>query len=237
MVLLTVAVALPPPLAAADWLELVLPVLFVIFWLVSQIVNLVQRVRGAGGGAAAPQRPPVAVPGKPRPPVAQPPARERLELEIEAFRRAQAEAAAKGNPAARPAQPRQTGAPGGPVRQAPPVAQGQKPTPASPARPAPAQPAKRVSAARPAPAEPARPAAGSVARHVEEAFSHDLAHSAGGIHPTLGAQRTSAAGAATAGDAAERSTAAAIVAMIRSPATVRQAILLREVLDRPVHRW
>jgi hypothetical protein len=96
---------------------------------------------------------------------------------------------------------------------------------------------KRASAARPAQAEPPRPAAGDVARHVEEAFSHDLAHSTAGIHPTMGTHPASSAATVTTGDAAARSTAAALVAMMRSPATVRQAILLREVLDRPVHRW
>lgn len=221
------------PLAAVDWLELVLPVLFVIFWLVSQIVALVQRVRGAGN-AAPPQRPPVVVQARPRPPVAQPAARDRLELEIEAFRRAQAEAAAKGDPAARPAAPDRPAQPRPPVRPGEPArpAQGQRPAAAQ--RTVPTQPAKRATAARPAPSEPARPAPGGVARHVEEAFSHDLAHSSGGIHPALGVAPSSSA---AAGEAADRSTAAALAAMMRSPATVRQVMLLREILDRPVHRW
>lgn len=229
--------ALPLPLAAADWLELVLPVIFVIFWLVSQIVALVQRVRGVGN-AAPPQRPPVVVQARPRPPVAPPAPGDRLELEIEAFRRAQAEAAAKRDPAPRPAAPARP-QPRPPVRQGearpgeparPP--QGQRPAPAQ--RAAAAQPVQRATATRPAPSAPPRPVPGGVARHVEEAFSHDLAHSAGAIHSAPGAAPSSSTAAA---DAADRSTAAAIVAMMRSPASVRQALLLREILDRPVHRW
>ena len=41
-------VALPPVLLAAglDWLEGLLPVLFVLFWLVSQVVNVIRRMAG-----------------------------------------------------------------------------------------------------------------------------------------------------------------------------------------------
>ena len=44
------------PLFAAgfDWIEGLLPLLFVIFWIVSQVVNVVRRVAGGGGPPAAP---------------------------------------------------------------------------------------------------------------------------------------------------------------------------------------
>jgi hypothetical protein len=82
----------------------------------------------------------------------------------------------------------------------------------------------------------ARPAAAaapgaveSVEHHVQDAFSHDLAHSRGGL-----AQESTAPATVT-----HRSNdiAAELVAMLRSPEATRRAILLREVLDRPVDRW
>ena len=87
--------ALVLPLGAAgDWLEALLPILFVLFWIVSQVINVVQRLRGAGDQARQRQ------PGVPAERVVRPApardmgndARKDLERQIEAFRRGQAEA-------------------------------------------------------------------------------------------------------------------------------------------------
>ncbi|MFN7812223.1 MAG: hypothetical protein ACK5SI_06120, partial [Planctomycetia bacterium] len=71
-------------------------------------------------------------------------------------------------------------------------------------------------------------AGGDVARHVAEAFAHDLDHTAPGL--------TTAPAGPMPGP--QPATVAAELAMaLRSPATLRQLILLREVLDRPTERW
>ena len=67
-----------------------------------------------------------------------------------------------------------------------------------------------------------------VARHVQDAFAHDLGHLAPGI--AAAARRTEAAKPGA-------TTAESLVTAARNPATIRQAILLREILERPVDRW
>lgn len=66
--------------------------------------------------------------------------------------------------------------------------------------------------------------------HLQSVFSH-----------SLGQLRESAPDEATAARAAERlqrgSLAAAVRAQLTSPASVRQAVVIREILDRPTHRW
>jgi hypothetical protein len=70
--------------------------------------------------------------------------------------------------------------------------------------------------------------AGEIGRHVEGAFAHDLAHA--GIRP--GSSDQSAVAPQTVPTVAHE-----LVAMFRDPKTIRQVILLREVLDRPIDRW
>ena len=80
-----------------------------------------------------------------------------------------------------------------------------------------------------APQQP-RPQSESVARHVQDAFSRELTHLRGTItqdEPQAGgASRTSAL-----------TPAEELMHLLRNPVTVRQVILLREILDRPVERW
>lgn len=225
------------PLAAAgDWLEALLPILFVLFWIVSQVVNVVQRVRGAGGDAVRRGKggaPVERVVRPAAPPDAGAEARQDLERQIEAFRRGQAEAgraAGRGIPAAAPT-------PSSP----------RTPAPRPPAAPQPA--ARKQAQSRPRSAPPASgPLAshdGDIARHVEGAFAHDLSHSrparptgAAAVPGSLASSAAESGAGLRAANAAEPlSTAAELVAMIRNPATVRQAILLGEVLGRPVDRW
>ena len=70
--------------------------------------------------------------------------------------------------------------------------------------------------------------AGEIARHVEGAFAHDLAHAEAAASEPAPVPTVQGAGGSTAAD---------LVAMIRDPSTLRRVILLREILDRPVDRW
>lgn len=233
------AVLVPPLAAAGDWLEALLPILFVIFWIVSQVMNVVKSMRGEKGGAPvpparpAPARPapgPPAAAGRPLPDAS----RAELDRQIEAFRRAQAEAAGQRDRAAnRPAAPPRRDEPR--PQPAPRPRSGASGTPpARPATPARPRPQAAERAAPPAAPPPLAGHGGEIARHVEGAFAHDLAHSAPNVHPDLDAGRPRLPATASQGP---RSTAEALIAMMRDPDTVRQAILLREILDRPVERW
>jgi hypothetical protein len=211
-------IALWPLFAAGiDWLEGLLPLLFLLFWIVSQVVGVIRKIAGAGAAAKPAPRPPL-------PPRQQPDrggqagdVRVELERQIEEFLgRAQ----------------------GG--RQA-------KPIMARPDRP-PAKPRVRANdaATQTPPAKQAARDAGrggrqlgslaagdaDVSRHVHDAFAHEIGHLAA---PLAGG---TAAEARLAGQM-ERPTipATELAAALRSPATIRQIMLLKEVLDRPVDRW
>lgn len=192
----------PVVLAAGvgDWLEALLPALIGLFWVVSQVLNALK----AAGRARQP--PPVAGPPRPRPPRGRPQADEfRTELERQI-----------GEFLERPRPPA-----AGP----------------SPRRPRPATRAAGRQAGRVPPPLPAsgaaKPAAArrtDIARHVEDAFGHELEHLA-----------SSLAGGAPSGTEPQRpatvTPAVEIAAALRNPASLRQLVLLREVLERPVDRW
>jgi hypothetical protein len=139
--------------AGLDWLEGLLPFLFVLIWIVSQVMNL---FRGAANKQAVP---PAAKPRRQIPPPVPPRAAEpgdRLDVEIEEFLR---------RSLGRPPQP-----PPAPVK---PV----KPPRQRPRRPA----AAPASAPVPVPsaavtAQQTRESGGDIAGHVTDAFAHDLAH-------------------------------------------------------------
>jgi hypothetical protein len=180
--------------AGLDWLEGLLPFLFVLIWIVSQVMNL---FRGAA-------KPPVAPPANPRRPVPPPvppraAGRGEIDAEVEEFMR------------------RSLGRP--PQQPSPVVKQAKPPQPRRPAPP---------------PAEAVQPAAvigrrtrqsdGDIAGHVANAFAHDLAH-----------QSPDRLAPATSGE--EPSATSELAATLRSPGGLRQLILMREVLERPTHRW
>lgn len=237
-----VALVQAPGLFAAgiDWLEAILPILFVGFWILSQVFAIFRRV--AGG----PARPPVVrVPDlvrddgvKPRPP-APPEVDPRAELEkqiADFLRQVTGEA-----PQAAPARP----------RTQPPALKPERPRPRSdtslpPKQSAPAAPRPRPALPRPRPSMQPVPAAGErhvgtldtqpsdVARHVEDAFAHELGHLHSGLErPGDEAAQTER----PRPGGAPRVTARDLVAAARDPATIRQAILLREILERPADRW
>jgi len=215
------SVSSPPPVllaAALDWLEGVLPVLFVGFWILSQVFAVFRRV--AGG----PARPPVVrEPAPPRGPADAPrPAAEpraELERQIAEFLRE----ASGARPTERPA--RTAPAPQAAIKgQAAPPAHAVRPEHAAPEAPPPrAAPAPRRDDDRRVGTLAARPSA--VARHVQDAFAHDL----GRLHSGLDM--------ADAAAAPRPAAAVALARLARDPATIRQAVLLREILERPVDRW
>ena len=235
------------PLAANDWLEGLVPFLFFVIWIVSQVVAGVRRIGGGGkvaGGDPNAGRPVGPAPGQVREvrppvvPVGEPDrraAQDDLQRQIEAFRRGQAAGGipdpprrTPSNPPALPkAPPRRE-----PVAGKPAAARGQE----GGVRRSPAPTANRSAAA---PARQGTPPAnnpppilgghgGEIGRHVDGAFAHDLADA--GVRP--GSSDQSAVAPQTVPTVAHE-----LVAMFRDPKTIRQVILLREVLDRPIDRW
>ena len=215
--------------AGFDWLEALLPFLFVAFWIVSQVFAVFRRLQGGGRQQPPPPRfDPVRDRPRPPQPAGEDAADQRsvLEKQIAEFLR---EATGEKKPQPTINQPTmQKSEPGTATRPQPPRA-------AAPVRRE-REPKKnavtREVAARiteTAPQQP-RPQSESVARHVQDAFSRELTHLRGTItqdEPQAGgASRTSAL-----------TPAEELMHLLRNPVTVRQVILLREILDRPVERW
>jgi len=212
--------------AGIDWLETLLPLLFVGFWILSQVFAVFRRI---AGGPRPEER--VREIQRPRPaaPAAGPDARDELQKQIEEFLKNVV-----------PGESREASR--RPVEQ-------KKPALAKPrAVPPPLQPgaAKTGSPRRePVPATVAQPAAqrrvgalettaSDVERHVHDAFAHELSHLAPGLESPGRVVHGAEAGA---GPRPSTTTAQDLVKAARNPVTVRQAILLREILDRPVDRW
>ena len=236
--------------AGFDWLEALLPFLFVAFWIVSQVFAVFRRLQGGGQQQPQPPRPRFD-PARDRPRPPQPAAedagalRSDLATQIAEFLR-EATGEKGPQPAPRnvkPARPVES------VRPQPPQLP-QSPRPdrradaerQSPQTPRAAAPGKREqkkavasrdAAVRPPkmPPQPQQPQTESVARHVQDAFSHELKHLRGTIRED-DAQQGGGTPRPTAPTQAEE-----LVHLLRSPATIRQVVLLREILDRPVDRW
>jgi len=226
--------------ANLDWLEAILPILFVGFWVVSQIVGVMRRV--AGGGAA---KPPVVRPELQRelarrrltPPVL---ARDKLDPRAEfaqdAERARPPDLAREIEEFLRPHLPK----PEPQVARASPTQQTQRPQVQRPQSQRLSQPPLPIDRKEPSRALSAtvEQAMGSldarqteVARHVQDAFSHELKHLASG----LGRQEPSPGNVSPQPVAVP--SAAELAHLLRNPVTIRQVILLREVLERPVNRW
>ena len=254
----------PTMLAAADWLEAVLPILFVTIWIISQGVNIVRRLRGGDAGKAPP-----APPGPAREPIRPVAATEgrldprgELERQIEAFRRGQQQAADDvSGPQSRPrpipaAQAPRTGGttPGkAPPRRAP-SRSGQAKFDQPRAELRPASPPRLSRSLQPTPSDSAPPRldedslplaqrrlsstpvgsfetqGSDITQHVNNAFSRELAHLGAGLGGAAAVNNQSAA-------AVPLTAAAELAALLRNPTTIRQVILLREVLERPIDRW
>ena len=231
--------------AGFDWLEAVLPFLFVAFWILSQVFAVFRRLQGGG------QKPPALPrfdPARDRQRLPRPPAddvaipRSDLEKQIAEFLRE-----ATGEQQRQPT-----------IKKSPP-APAKKPQPTRPVQRTNAE--RRVSqesrsqesrsqgprdvAPPRREREPKQPAvvAGktatitpegqetnvSVSRHVQDAFARELTHLQGTIKHDEAKTSDVVSTAATQAEELRH--------LLRSPATIRQVIVLREVLDRPVDRW
>ncbi len=73
----------------------------------------------------------------------------------------------------------------------------------------------------------------SIAQHVQQAFDHQL-----GSLASSGAEGSAAANnASTSRDSEQKSTALNIVGLLMTEENLRQAVILREILERPEDRW
>lgn len=215
--------------AGLDWLEGLLPLLFVLFWIVSQVVNVVRNVAGRG----QPRQPkPVEQVRPPRPDGERvEEVRGDLERQIEEFLTQRAER--RGEPAS------------GPVRIPPRAQPSSRPQPVRPPRekPRPAAPltrAESVVAETMKKIQPPQPSAsklgslgnhgGDIARHVRDAFADDLEHRSSRLAKPVAAAPTEPV-------ATRPPVPHDFVALLRDPAALRQLFIVREVLDRPVDRW
>ena len=253
--------ACAPLLAAGfDWLEALLPLLFVFIWIVSQVLNVFRRVAAAGRrdedddededdlvevigrqrngarrcpscghqfvAAAAAIAP---CPECGRLTLDETPAdldlvddlpvrsdRQSIEAEIDAFL-------------------------GRSRQQPPPLPQPVRQRPLAPAADTLAEPVAAMLAA----AGSTERANDEISRHIHDVFGKGLGRLPDGTvenpwadleRPGQGPRPSRAT--AVAGDAAAiRATTGDLAAMLKNPATIRQALLLREILDRPTDRW
>ena len=124
------------------------------------------------------------------------------------------------------------------------LGRGRKPPPLPP----PQQPARRLvePVAAMLAAAGSRPSGDSeMTQHIHDVFDQGLERLPEGevenpwadLEPTQGAKRAAAVDASRPDQAAVRTTAGSLVSMLKNPATIRQAFVLREVLDRPTDRW
>ena len=220
------------PLIAADIGDLIAFLVFIVIGLLSVAGQIMNKAREGRQNAGPPQKP------RPRP---QPQPRQQqgpLVNEIDQFVRQAAQRRAEGG--RRPAAQRQGGRPQ-----------------ANPRRPAAAQPPVEA-----VPAELLQPVAdesGSVAEHIrtrvasknvgtlssrrmesevdqadenlEERVHEVFDHKLGRLSGTPGET------AKESGAAIPHTAAAGMAAMLTDPASIRQAIVLTEILQRPEHRW
>ncbi|MEI6505029.1 MAG: hypothetical protein WCO90_04005 [Planctomycetota bacterium] len=203
--------AMPLFAAGFDWLEGLLPLLFVVFWIVSQVVGVIRKVARAG----APKQPellrPVQRPLADGGPAAPGGTRSELERQIEEFLQRSG-----GGP---PALPRQTTRPAKRPRQREvAVRRDVSPSPAVREMPVAERHLRTLAGGT------------DVARHVHDAFDQNLAH----LDSPLATGGLDGGGQPVLQPLADPME---LTALLRNPLALRQLILLREVLDRPIERW
>jgi len=203
--MMPLAIGLPLLANGLDWLEVLLPILFFLFWILSQFVAIVKKVVGGGERPKQPQPPPIR---QPRPVAVDGVGRGDLQDEIREFLR-------REMPDRRRAMPQAT----------------TSPPPPRPPRPRPVPQLVERSQEMPEPM-PSRMSGESIAEKVRQDFAKELEH----LSTPLTADRAIAS-PQPSGGAATGSPAAEIVRSLRSPATLRELVVIREILDRPVDRW
>jgi hypothetical protein len=200
------AIATPLFAAGLDWLEALLPALFVIIWIVSQIAGVVKKLTGEKPAAPAPRPRPAARPaemaraGPPLPRQPRP-----ANAGIDAELRREIEQFLQG----RPTEPIQIGE-AGPQSMPPPIP---KPVGKRPPRRQPVRSAQTPRA--------------------------DVGKTPIAEMPHLTSSLTAATNVESRPQptAASVAVAGTIAGLLADPRSLRQAIVLREVLDRPVERW
>ena len=201
-----IEVPMAPLMAAGlDWLEAVLPAVFVIIWIVSQIAGVLGKFRQKGKPPPQPQvQParPVAAGGRRVAPRPQPPRPAGVGLDAQL--REQIEQFLKERPPESIELEQVTRSP--------------LPVPPEP-RPKPKQ----------RPPQPPRPAVRP--REVRTSSLVEMPHLTSSLQPQA------AEAASPLPSAASVAVAGTIAGLLADPRSLRQAIVLREVLDRPVERW
>jgi len=242
----------PPctPLLAAglDWFEGLLPLLFVLFWIVSQVWGVFRKAAGDNGRNAERAGRPA---GHERPRPAPPRPRRPREIGGEGMRRdelvlADDRDAVTDRPlqADREQLARQIeeflreSAGGQPSRR-------QQPPPLPPRPPGPSRPPKPVAGDRrrrsAEVSSPTRAAGRTPTLRETPSTFHEMPHLAEPLAARAAAEATAptvsrpTTPAVFAGGGSP--TAAELAALFRDPVTLRQLVLVREVLDRPVGRW
>lgn len=192
------SIATPLLAAGLDWLEGLLPLLFVFIWIVSQVSAVLKKV-GEKKPAAAPPRPVVRPAGGP--PRRAEPAGGGLDValreQIEQFLRDRPPESIRVQSGDAPPLPQ-------PPRRKPQQRRSQKPTPA-------------VPQAR--------------QRAVGESSVAEMPHLVSSLKPAVSDEPSRLPPAASV------AVAGTIAGLLADPRSLRQAIVLREVLDRPVERW
>jgi len=215
--------------AGLDWLEGLLPLLFVLFWIVSQVVNVLRTVAGRG----RPQGPqPVEQVRRQRPDIERvEEVRSDLERQIEEF--LAQKVGRRGEPAEPVRIPPRPQTPPARAKAEKPRAEPPLPT-AGPARGSRAESvgadAVRKSQAPAPPLGSLGSHGGDIERHVRAAFADDLEHRPSRLTkpPAVAAEPTAARPMVAAHD---------LVTLLRDPAALRQLFIVREVLERPLDRW
>ena len=198
--------------AGLDWLEGLLPLLFVVIWIVSQVMGTLRKAGQARRQAAEPPQLREAGDNAARDP-------QGLDREIEEFlKRSLGGQPKRQPPPPSPSSRERSWQRGSGQRQRPPVTAGQPPL----------LPVQQSRVQQPLVQqirmEATRVGAADISSHVEAAFAHDLAHES----PGLTASRPTNQQAAHP--------AAHLIAALRSPEGLRQLILMREILERPAFR-
>lgn len=231
-------------LFAADWFEVVVPIVVFVIWIINQISGV---KKAAGRPPARPNAPPAGN---------APAAGQRgLMDEVERFLREARQAMEQQKPGARPQQPQPAAKPGA---KAKPNVRSPKTPRRKEEKPAPRRSLAEQTKLQPQAAERELDEirlGGSVAQHVREhldtsrfderagKLSHltqtveqDIgSHVRGVFDHSVGSLSQQNAAAESTVDA--QSSAAQIVAMLRDPAGMRNAIILQEILSPPTHRW
>lgn len=209
----TVIAHVPLFAAGFDWLEALLPLAFALFWIISQIVAAVRKIAGGGGEAA---RPAAAPPRRPRPVAADREVARELRDEIREFLRRDVVEQRQALPSDFPK----------PTERTPP----------SPPKPRPASQRSRPPLAdRPdVMRQPSSVSLSgeSIAEKVKEDFARELEH----LSTPLTADRVLAT-PQPGGAVVSASRTSRIVRSLRSPETLRELVVIREILERPVERW